>query len=410
MFSCCLFVYLWSVWLLLKKMVFTLEMCTYFALSENKHFQPFDGFDPEVKWILVLADWCLVLVPISSVQSSDVGDGCFATKEQLFCPELKCRLSVLLLGDWSLRQRGPVLGARWMAPPGEGYHLGDWNQTTRTSLGSMAAGSTWGGLSLRRLESETTRTSLESMVCGSTWGGLSLRQLESETTRTSFGSMVDGSNWMGYHLGDWSLRQQGPALRAWYVAPPGEGYHLGDWNQTRTSLGSMAAGSTWGGLSLRRLESETTRTSLESMVCGSTWGGLSLRRLECETTRTSFGSIKDGSSWWGLSLTFAPAWGSSTSSPAGHQSSTCGEQRWGRSEGSCRWCPVPVLTTRLLMLSGLTGGNKTPKQHNTHYVQFTHYHDQMFSQCRRKTTEKHIHLLSQENTHTSSWNNNTCQR
>ena len=179
---------------------------------------------------------------------------------------------------------------------------------------------------------------------------------------------------------------------------------------TRTSLGSTVDGSTWGGLSFRWLESETTRTSLESMVCGSTWGGLSLRRLECETTRTSHGSIKDGSSWWGLSLTFAPAWGSSTSSPAGHQSSTCGEQRWGRSEGSCRWCPVPVLTTRLLMLSGLTGGNKTPKQHNTHYVQFTHYQDQMFSQCRRKTTEKHIHLLSQENTHTSSWNNNTCQR
>ena len=152
-------------------MVFTLEMCTHFALSENKRFQPFEGFDPEVKWILVLADRCLVLVPISSVQSSGVGDGCFATKEQLFCLELKCRLSVL--GDWILRQQGPVFGARWMAPPGEGYHLGNWSQTTRTSLGSM----------------------------------------------------VGGSNWMGYHLGDWSLRQQGLVLRAWYVAPPGESYH-----------------------------------------------------------------------------------------------------------------------------------------------------------------------------------------
>lgn len=217
-------------------------------------------------------------------------------------------------------------------------------------------------VSVRWLDSETTRTSLRSTVDGSTWGGLSFRQLESDNKDQS--------------------------------------WEHGGWLQLN-------------GLSLRWLESETTRTSLESMVCGSTWGELSLRRLEYETTRTGLGSIKDGSSWWGLSLTFAPAWGSSTSSPAGHQSSTCGEQRWGRSEGSCRWCPVPVSTTRLLMLSGLTGGNKTPKQPNTHYVQFTHYQDQMFSQCRRKTTEKHIHLLSQENTHTdkpSSWNNNTCQR
>ena len=237
MFSCCLFVYLWYVWLLLKKWCLPWK-CAHILPC----FQPFEGFDPEVKWILVLCDRCLVLVPIY----------------------LRC---------W-----------RWVF-----CH----KRTT------FLPGTEMQTVSVRWLDSET-RTSLGSTVDGSTWGGLSFRQLESDKDQS---------------------------------------WERGGWLQLN-------------GLSLRWLESETTRTSLESMVCGSTWGGLSLRRLECETTRTGLGSIKDGSSWWGLSLTFAPAWGSSTSSPAGHQSSTCGEQRWGRSEGSCRWCPVPVSTTRLLMLSG----------------------------------------------------------